>query len=180
MRHPLVPCVLLAIGLLGPQGALALEVGKDEKGKLKACEKSLCEMILDKRPSGPDLACSLSKTWDRDSLDSGKSQGVSWMFGDARCSAEISFGRADIVRAVTEPKFKVTLKEHTVSCVVEKSGEVKPVTIKLQPKLVFKDGKADKIWINLTDIKGPDDVTGTVWTAAKLEETASAYFTSRW
>ena len=175
-RSPLAAlCVAALVPGFASGPASALETPKDEWRTLKACEKSLCEMILEKQSKGPNLACTLSKTWEKSSLEGGKSKGVSWMFGDARCTANISFQRADIVRAVTEPKVKIKLEEHTVSCVVERSGEVKPVTIKLKPKLVFKDGKADKIWINLTDIKGPDDVTGTVWTAAKLEDSLGIF-----
>jgi hypothetical protein len=57
-----------------------------------------------------------------------------------------------------------------VNCILERDGEIKPVKARLAPKLTFKDGKADKVWINLESIEGPDDVKSTIWTAAQLED----------
>ena len=62
-----------------------------------------------------------------------------------------------------------------MNCVVERDQQLKPVIIKLAPKLEFKNGKADKVWINLKEIEGPDDIKGTVWTAAKLEDTLGIF-----
>lgn len=155
--------------------ALALEPAPDEQTKLKACEKDLCTMILTRDPKGPDLSCAVAKTWASDDLKGGKKSGVTWMFGDVRCETAIRLPRADIVKAITAPAHTIKLKEQAVSCVVERNGETKPVSIKLAPKIKFKNGRADKIWINLGDMTGPDDVTGTVWTAASLEDTLGIF-----
>ena len=40
----------------------------------------------------------------------------------------------------------------------------------LAPKMVFKNGHAEKVWINLKDLKAPADIKATIWTAAKLED----------
>ena len=111
------------------------------------------------------------KTWAKSSLKGGESKGMSWGFGDARCTANIKFSRADIVNALTQPKYTIKVPRHTVNCVVERDQQLKPVIVKLAPKLEFKNGKADKVWINLKEMEGPDDIKGTVWTAAKLEDT---------
>ena len=47
--------------------------------------------------------------------------------------------------------------------------------VKLAPKIVFKNGKADKVWINLETIEGPADVKSTIWTAANLEDTIGIF-----
>jgi hypothetical protein len=83
--------------------------------------------------------------------------------------------RADIIAALTKPKHTVRIPSQDVTCVLEREGEIKPVLIKLSPKLTFKDGKADKVWINLESIEGPADVKSTIWTAAKLEDSIGIF-----
>lgn len=150
--------------------AQALEEPADEWDTLKACEKRLCTMILGRKPEGSDLKCDIAKTWAKSSLKGGENKGVSWVFGDARCAVNLTLSRADLISALTQPKHTVKIPPHIVKCVVERDEQVKPVTIKLAPKLEFKNGKADKVWINLKEIEGPDDVKGTVWVAAGLED----------
>lgn len=161
---------LAAACLGGGPAAYALDEPADEWDNLKACEKRLCMMILDRKPDGGDLKCDIAKTWAKSSLNGGENKGVSWMFGDARCSVNLTLSHADLYSALTLPKHTVKIPQHTVKCVVEREEQVKPVTIKLAPKLEFKNGKADKVWINLKEIEGPDDVKGTVWVAAGLED----------
>lgn len=163
------------IGLAAPVPASALEEPASELPALKACEKRLCAMVLGKKPTGDDLACDIQKTWAKSSLEGGKSKGVSWGFGDARCTVDLKLKRRDIVAALTKPSHKVFVPAHQVDCVIERNGEIKPVTARLAPKLEFKDGKADKVWINLESIEGPDDVKSTVWTAAQLEDTLGVF-----
>jgi hypothetical protein len=159
---------LLALAILNP--AYALDEPPGEMPALKACEKRLCAMVLGKEPAGSDLQCDVQKTWARSSLEGGKDKGVSWGFGDARCSVDLKLERKDIVAALTKSKHTVRVPAHEVNCVIEREGELKPVKAKLAPKLKFKDGKADKVWINLESIEGPDDVKSTIWTAAQLED----------
>lgn len=164
---------LLMLAAAAP--GLALEEAPGEKAALKACEKRLCTMVLDKKPDGGDLACGVQKTWARSTLAEGEKKGVSWGFGDARCAVDLTLSRADLVAALTKPKHTVNIPAHQVKCVIEREGEIKPVTARLAPKLVFKDGKADKVWINLEDIDGPADVKSTLWAAAKLEDTLGIF-----
>lgn len=164
---------LLALAAAGP--GFALDEPPGETLALKACERRLCAMVLGREPAGDDLKCDVQKTWAKSTLEGGESKGVSWGFGDARCSVNLKLGRADIVAALTKPKHTVRVPAHDVSCVIERDGEMKPVTAKLAPKLTFKNGKADKVWINLESIEGPDDVKSTVWTAAKLEDTLGIF-----
>lgn len=167
--------LLLGLFALGASPAVALEEPPDELPALKACEKRLCTMVLDKKPSGDDLKCDIQKTWAKDSLEGGKSKGVSWGFGDARCKVDLKLERADIVAALTKPKYTVRVPAHDVNCVIEREGELRPLTAKVAPKIVFKNGKADKVWINLENIEGPADVKSTIWTAANLEDTLGIF-----
>lgn len=167
---------LLATGWLAP--ALALEPAPDEEKAVKACERKLCTMVLGRAESGPDLKCDVAKTWDRDTLKKGDSTSVSWGFGDARCSVDLTLSRADIIGALTAPKYTVEVPEHEVQCVVEQDGMPKTVVARLAPKLKFKNGKADKIWINLAGVEGPTAVTATVNMAASLEDTLGLFHRS--
>lgn len=174
LRRSVLRAVCLALALL-PTAVHALDEPPDELPALKACEKRLCTMVLEKSPKGGDLECDIQKTWAKSSLEGGKSKGISWGFGDARCTVDLKLERADIVAALTRPKFTVTVPAHQVDCILEREGEIKPVKAKLAPKLEFKNGKADKVWINLESIDGPDDVKSTIWTAAQLEDTLGLF-----
>ena len=155
--------------------AAALEQSDAEMAGLKACEKQICTMILGKQPKGADLSCDVQKTWAKSSLEEGNSKGVSWGFGDARCSVDLKLSRADVVDALTKPKHKVFVPAHDVKCVIERDGALQPVTARLAPKLVFKNGKAEKVWINLENVDGPADVKSTLSAAAKLEDSIGIF-----
>lgn len=161
---------VVAAVLAGCPAVNALEPEPGEQDAIKACEQRLCTMVLGKKPEGSDLKCDVAKTWDRDTLKKGESSTVSWGFGDARCSVDLKIGRADVVAALTKPSHVIEVPEHKVNCVVERDGKPEPVVARLAPKLVFKHGRADKIWINLADISGPKTITSTVWMAAELED----------
>ena len=158
-----------------PAFARSLEVPEGEEAAIDACEKELCTMILEKKPGGRDLACDLQKTWAKSSLEGGKSKGIGWGFGDARCHVDLNLSRADVIAALTRPKHTVRIPTHHVKCVVIRQDVEQPVKIRVAPKLKFKGGKADKVWINLEEIDGPADVRTTVWTAANLEDTLGLF-----
>jgi hypothetical protein len=175
-RIQLIGLAAGALALLACTGsAQALEEPPGEAAELKACEKRICTMILEKNPKGEDLKCDVQKTWAKSTLEGGEKKGVSWGFGDARCKADIKLERADIIGALTKPKHTIRIPAQEVHCVIEREGEIKPLVIKLAPKLTFKNGKADKVWINLENIEGPSDVKTTIWTAAKLEDSIGIF-----
>jgi hypothetical protein len=135
-------------------------------------------MVLGRAETGPDLACDVAKTWDRDTLKKGDSSSVSWGFGDARCSVDLTLSRADIIGALTAPKYTIQIPEHEVHCIVEQDGKPKKVVVRLAPKLKFKNGKAEKIWVNLAGVDGPTAVTATVSLAASLEDSLGLFHRS--
>lgn len=92
----LVGAVTLSLAALAAP-AFALEADLNEKKNLRACEKDLCAMILSKDASGGDLACSISKTWAKDSIEKGAStKSLSWGFGDARCTLDLKAARGNV------------------------------------------------------------------------------------
>jgi hypothetical protein len=49
------------------------------------------------------------------------------------------------------------------------------VTAKLAPKIIFKNGRAEKVWINLKKVDGPVSVKATIWTVARLEDSIGIF-----
>jgi hypothetical protein len=169
--------VALGIAALGcvsqASPARALEEGAGEAKAIDACDKRLCTMLQQKNPSGDDLKCALTKTWAKSSLSGDRT--VGWGFGDARCTIQIDISRARIVATVTDKETKFAVPAHTAHCIVEQDGEMKTVKATLAPKIVFKGGKAEKIWINLLHVEGPPAIKATMTTAAQLNDTIGLF-----
>ncbi len=160
---------------LGALPARALDEQSGEAKAIEACEKQLCTMLLQRKPTGGDLKCQLSKTWQQSTIKEAESSAVKWGHGDARCSVDLDIKRAAIVSAMTSEEFTYEVPKHTANCVVEQDGEVTKVTAKLAPKIIFKNGKAEKVWINLKDVDGPMSIKATIWTVARLADSVGLF-----
>ena len=171
-------CLAAAGAVLGLAlaGANALEEAKGEKEALKACEKSLCELVTKKSPDTGDFTCALSKTWPKAELKEGSAAGkLSWGFGDARCTVDLKLARATVVSALKDPKATLQFPDHAVNCIIE--GEKEPTTVKatLAPKAEFEGGQVKKVWVNLKEVDGPSVVKGLAFAAAKLEDNVGVF-----
>jgi hypothetical protein len=170
---------LLTIALAATVWALpaaALDEKKDEKEKLKLCERRMCEMVVKKAPATGHVNCQLSKTWARKSIkDTSEAKKISWGFGDARCFVDLKVPRSIIVDALKQPEIKVELPLHTVDCEIEREKEVTKVRFTLGPKVLFKDGRAKKVWVNLKDVEGPGVIKGLAMTVARLEDSIGLF-----
>ena len=160
-----------------PGGLMALDVKKDEKDKLKACERRICETIVKKGPETGEVSCALTKTWARKSLKetSDESKKVDWTFGDARCSVDLKIPRALIVTALTAPTVKLELPQHQVNCEIERDKEIDRAHFMLGPKVRFENGQAKQVWINLKKVEGPGTIKAMATTLAKLEDTVGLF-----
>jgi hypothetical protein len=174
-------CALLMLAALGtvalPAGAKALEEKKDEKDKLKACERRICDAIVKKAPATGDVSCALTKTWARKSIkeNSEESKKVDWTFGDARCTVDLKVPRALIVSALSDPGVKLQLPLHRVDCEIERDKEVDRVHFTLGPKVRFENGVAKQVWINLKKVEGPGPIKAMATSLAKLEDTVGLF-----
>lgn len=166
-----------ALMLLSAVNAVALEEPKGEKVALKACERRLCDLVVGQsHEPGGDFTCALSKTWAKTELKQGSSVGrLSWGFGDARCSVDLSLARAAIISAVKDPKATIQFPEHTVTCLIEGEKEPTNVTATLAPKAEFEGGRAKKIWVNLKRVEGSSVIGGLAVTAAKLQDSVGIF-----
>ena len=122
---------VLAAALLFLPAAHALEEQRGEEAAIKACDKRLCTILMQKDPKGDDLRCSLTKTWARSTIKEADSHKLSWAFGDAQCTANINLSRARLVAALTDDQRKLRVPPHTVNCVVEQDGKLEKVTATL-------------------------------------------------
>lgn len=165
----------VAVGL-GVAAAVALDEVKGEHEALKACEKSLCELVTKKEPSAGDFACALSKTWAKKQLAEGSAAGkMSWGFGDARCSVDLKLARSAIIAAVKDQKATLEFPDQTVKCIIEGEKEPTNVTATLAPKAEFEGGQVKKIWVNLKSVEGPSVIKGLAIAAAKLEDNVGVF-----
>jgi hypothetical protein len=163
--------VVLAGALLGAPAASALDEGRGEEDAIKACDKRLCNILLQRNPKGEDLKCTLTKTWARSKIKQADSPQLSWGFGDARCSVDINLSREVLIAAMTAERMTFRPPRHTANCVVEQDGKLEKVTAVLAPKIEFRNGRAEKIWVRLKSVDGPAAITMTVQTAAQLADT---------
>jgi hypothetical protein len=103
------------------------------------------------------------------------SRQVSWGFGDARCSMDINIARAKLIEALTSDRATFHAGRLTANCMVEESGKLEKVTAVVAPKIEFRGGKADKVWVRLKSVDGPASITLTLQTAAQLADTFGVF-----
>ena len=156
-------------------GASALDEAKDEKAQLEACEKDLCTLLVKREAAGSNLQCNIQKTWASKKIKAGvEEKKLSWSLGDLRCGVKFDASRQDVVDALTKPAYELKLASHAVKCEVEREKEVLNISVALSPRIQFKDGKAVKAWLGVGEIQAPTVVKGAIWSAAQLEDIASA------
>jgi hypothetical protein len=173
-RKPgLVPLAIAGLAVAGvASGAVwALEEQRGEEAAIKACDQRLCSILVHKSAKGDDLKCTLTKTWAKAKIKEADSAKLTWGYGDARCSVDLNLSRATLVSAMTGERTKVLVPTHTANCVVEHDAKLEKVTAVLAPKIYFKNGKADKVWVNLKRVEGPASIRLTLYTAAQLADT---------
>jgi hypothetical protein len=168
---PLMSGAALLAAALAAAPVNALEEQKGEAQAIADCDRRLCAILVEPSAAGGDLECALSKTWARSTLKEGDQPTLVWGFGDARCSVTLRIARASIVAAITSRKtHKFWVPPHTASCVVEEGGQLKSLEATLEPKIEFKDGKAEKIWINLRRVDGAASIKDWISLAASLTD----------
>jgi len=144
-----------------------------EREARKACKVAICSIFHNRKAEGPDVACSILKTWRKEQLDKMVAKAkVSWPWGRVSCVADVKLKRADLIKAMTEPKFEATFAKHDVKCEVERDKEAKAdINFDLTPKVAFEAGKAVKAQLNWGKIEAPALVKSAMWTATASDNT---------
>lgn len=157
-----------------PDGPLTPEE-KAEKAARQACKVDLCKAFRSKDDSGNDIACHVIKSWRKEQLVKlvGKLK-VTWPYDGAHCSTDLSVKRAELVKAITEPKAEVVFVKHTVTCSIasEKKGAT-DFSFDLTPKVTFENGKATKAQAQWGKIEAPTLIKSALWTATAADNTAN-------
>ncbi len=83
--------------------------------------------------------------------------------------------RSLVVQALSEPEIKLELPLHTVRCEIENGQDVTRVEFALGPKVLFKEGRAKKVWVNLKKVEGPTAIKGLAIAVAKIEDTIGLF-----
>jgi hypothetical protein len=146
---------------------------KAEKEGRKACKIDVCRAFHSKDTTGSNIACHVIKSWRKEALVKlvGKLK-VTWPYGAVHCFTDLSLKRADLGKALAEPKAEVTFDKHTVTCSIasEKSGETE-FKFELAPKVAFENGKATKAQANWGKIEAPTLIKSALWTATGADNT---------
>ncbi len=142
-----------------------------EKERLKKCEIDICTIITEKKKDGPEFACDLSKTWAKEDISKeAEEKKLSWGLGDAKCSVSVKVARANIVSAITDADYTLTVPPQKVACEVEQGGTKYPISLGVGPTIKFKGGEAIEASLGVTDIEAASAIKAVIWTAAKMEE----------
>jgi hypothetical protein len=146
-----------------------------EKEQRKACKIALCSAFLLKQATGPAVSCNVLKTWRKEQLTKMVSKGgVSWPWGGARCTADLKFKRADLVKAVSLPEYELAVDKHNISCELDREPEKYEVKMEIAPKVQFRGGKAVKAQMNWGKVDAPLLAKSVLWSATAADNTFGA------
>lgn len=146
-----------------------------EKELRKACKIDLCSAFHARKPVEGPVSCGVLKTWRKEQLAKTVSKaGVSWPWGNARCTANLRFNKADLAKAVSAPEFELKLEPHEIQCQLEREKDNYEIKMQISPKVQFKQGKAVKAQMNWGKIEAPTLAKTVLWSATAADNTFGA------
>jgi hypothetical protein len=146
------------------------EEEKQEREVRKVCAVALCSTLHKHKPETGDVTCSVRKTWRKELLNKIMSKGkISWPWGFARCTGDLKFDRAMLIKAMKEPQFEAQFEKHDIRCELEGEKETYEVKLEIHPKVTFKDGKAVKASLNWGKIEAPKLAKTALWSATAAD-----------
>jgi hypothetical protein len=146
------------------------EEEKAERATRRQCAIALCSTLHNHKPDAGDVTCSVQKTWRKELLVKIMERGkVTWPWGYARCSTNLKFDRAALVKSMTLPEFEAKFDQHDIRCELEGETEKFEVKLQIQPKVTFKEGKAVKASLNWGRIEAPKLAKTALWSATAAD-----------
>jgi hypothetical protein len=156
-----------------PDGPLTPEE-KAEKDARRACKIDLCRAFHSK-DAGADIACHVVKSWRKEQLMKLVSKvKVTWPYEGAHCNMDLNVKRADLIKAMSEPKVQIQFAKHTVTCSIanDKKGST-DFSFELAPKVTFEKGQAVKAEADWGKIEAPTLIKSALWTATAADNTVN-------
>ncbi|MCF6199918.1 MAG: hypothetical protein L3J67_11100 [Hyphomicrobiaceae bacterium] len=144
---------------------------KAEKAHRRGCKIKICNAFINKKMSGSDISCDVTKTWRKSRIEAKYLKNkVSWPWGKARCDVSINMKHDELVKAAAEAAYETALPKQAVSCdLFQQSGDGKyKMSFSVMPKVKWKDGKAVEVALNMSDIEGSALAKGGLWTISKF------------
>ncbi len=158
--------------------AALLERMEKEKADRKSCKVAICDIARNRKAEGPDIACSVVKTWPAAELKDQVLKGrLDWPWGHAQCKADIKLERKMLAEALAGGTVKAKLARHAVGCTLDqKDGADKySISFAITPTVMFAGGKATAATLNWSDIEGSALAKGAVWSAATLDNNVGLF-----
>jgi hypothetical protein len=184
MPKSVASCLLLALAVSAalPSSSIAqepkmatvsapeTEEEKKEHETRRQCAVALCSTLHNHKPDTGDVTCNVQKTWRKEVLVKILSRGkVTWPWGYARCTTDLKFDRATLIKGMTLPEFEAQFDTHNIRCELEGEKEKYEVKLQIQPKVTFKQGKAVKASLNWGKIEAPSLAKTALWSATAAD-----------
>jgi hypothetical protein len=146
------------------------EEEKKERDLRKTCKLALCAAFHNRKTTEGDVTCSVLKTWRKEQLTKMVSKGgVSWPWGNARCTTDLKFKRETLAKAMTEPEYEASFDRHEIKCELDREKDKYEVKVEIAPKVTFKNGKAVKAALNWGKIDAPLLAKSALWPATAAD-----------
>lgn len=146
-----------------------------EREQRRACKVAMCAALRARKSEGGDISCPIVKSWRKEQLVKLVAKlKVTWPYAGVRCSSAVNVKRADLISAMTAPKYEVQLDKHSVACAVSREGEAATdLKFDFSPKVTFEDGQAKKAQMNWGKIEAPALIKSALWTATAADNTVN-------
>ena len=148
---------------------------QNEKDLRKACKVDLCSAFHVRKPADGQVSCGVLKTWRKEQLTKMVSKGgISWPWGNAKCTADLKFKRADLIKAMADDAYDLQLEKHDIKCELDRETDKYEIKMEIAPKVQFKQGKAVKAQMNWGKIEAPVLAKSVLWSATAADNTFGA------
>ena len=146
------------------------EEEKAERATRRVCAVALCSTLHNKKPADGNVTCNVKKTWRKEHLTKILAKGgLPWPWGNARCSSDLKFDRATLIKAMSEKEFEAQFEKHEVSCELDRETEKYQVKLQIHPKVTFIEGKAVKANLNWGKIEAPTLAKSALWSVTAAD-----------
>src|SRR5262249_2700401 len=136
------------------------------------CKTQVCEIARKRPPKGPDIACTVLKTWPGVDLK-GKilKDKLDWPWGDAQCQTNLALGREQIIAAMSQPRYEAKIGKHHVGCRlgVKDGKDAQTLDFVIEPVVVFENGKAIKASLHWGEMSGSKAAKSALWSASAVD-----------